>query len=165
MPFLDRLLAVAKPGYPLAAATIVAGLALTAAGSQAAPERSDKPPAKAAAQRSPAIGCGSGAPGSSRFVVTRPDGGTRAMQLCDGKDGEDLAATAQALSDAIDAEGEDAVFRAHARMPELLSLRLMRDRTHVDPSLTAADRRKNLAAMNDKIENLENEISNSPKAQ
>jgi hypothetical protein len=152
---LDR-----KKGFPAAAAILFGGLILTAAGSQAAQGESDRPSVDAVAMRLVRPGCGNDSGEARKFVVSRAVGGTRSMELCDGGDARDPAATAKALSDAIDAEG-DPKFYADPRMPELLSLRLARSRTDMDPSLSSEERMKSRAALDAEIVALESAMAKS----
>lgn len=144
--------------------TALAGLTLTAAGLYAAPDRADRALVDGAVAQLSEPGCQSRAPEGKRFVVPKADGGTRTIEICNVEDRENLAATATALSEAIDAERGKDKFYVHAKMPDLLVLRVTRARTDVDPSLVASERMKKLKAINVEISKLENEISSSADA-
>lgn len=140
---------------------VTAGLVLMAAGSSAAQDQA--PVASEAGPVTPplAAGCENGAFAGALFVVPKAGGGTRSMEICNVGDRGDPAATARALSDAIDAERGKDKFYAHPKMPDLLVLRVTRARADVDPSLSVGERRKMLASINAQIDELESDISKS----
>ena len=145
------------------AIVVATGSSFGAGGSEAAigPEGTRE----AEAARLDVAGCREDAHSAERFAVAKADGGTRIMRLCGAGNGNDRSAIARELSAAIDAEPEDAEIHADARMPELLGLRLMRSRTHVDPSLTREERLARLATLQNQIETLEHEISKAIQPQ
>lgn len=79
-------------------------------------------------------------------------------------DRNDLSGTNGALGAAIQADAGKSAIYSHARMPELLSLRLMAARTEVDSSLPARDRLHQLTKINHQIVSLESEISREARA-
>jgi hypothetical protein len=133
---------------------------MTAGDLQAAPEH----PAIAALQvevsTNRLIGCGLKGRGAQRFVVERAGGGTRRMEICSTEPSGDLAATAQALSLAIDAAATQP-FRVTSdpRTVDLVGLRLLRARTEVDPTMDTDARSRKLTEIDDSINALEDDLS------
>jgi hypothetical protein len=152
-----------KSGYCMTAA-ILAAVALTAAGSHSKQSVPNESSVETAAAQLAMAACASGVGDSNRFVVPKAGGGTRTMEICGGGAKGDQAATARALSDAIDAARDDDKFYNHPRMPELLALRVLRARTDIDPSLKSDERMKRLSRLNDEISSLESDISKTTSA-
>jgi hypothetical protein len=100
-----------------------------------------------------------------RFVVERASGDKRVMVLCDAESDNGRHNTAQALSAAIDEEADDSSYYSHARMPELLDLRMAKARLYIDPSIAPEERFKASAALDVAIKSLEAQILNSIKRQ
>jgi hypothetical protein len=141
-------------------AAVAGGVGMTASGLQAAPEH----PAIAAVQVEVSfnrlVGCGLEGRSAQRFEVKRAGGGTRTMEICDAEPRGDLAATAQALSVAIDAAAaQPFILTSDPRTMDIIGLRLMRSRTEVDPTLDTDVRSRKLTEIDDSIKALEDDLS------
>jgi hypothetical protein len=143
----------AKRGFPLLATALGASLSVTTVSLQAA----GNDPSGASA-RFDASACEVGVtdigPADSASEVRicgRPGQGQRSQP------GEELGAAARA-------EAAKAAIHSHARMPELLSLRLMAARTEADAAMPAVDRLHTLTGINRKIVSLELEISQAAQS-
>ncbi|HYJ83734.1 MAG TPA: hypothetical protein VEW26_12945 [Allosphingosinicella sp.] len=156
MPSIKPLLEASAKRSFLIGTAMAGGLGMTASGLQAAPEQ----PAIAAPQievspdRLP--GCGLEGRGAQRFVVDRAGAGTRTMQICDTEPRGDPAATAQALSLAIDAAAAQP-FRltTDPATADIIGLRLRRDRTEMDSRKDPDTRTRELLEIDAAIKQLE----------
>jgi hypothetical protein len=143
----------AKWRTPLAAA-LIAGLGVTTVSLQAAGNDSG-----GTSPRLAGGDCDLGATGAKSVAAGGPAVEASAVRICGEPDRGDLSGTAEALGAAIKAEAANSAIYAHARMPELLSLRLMAARTEIDSSLPTANRLQKLARIKRQIVALESEIS------
>lgn len=145
---------------------IAVGMALTlTAGSlhAAGPEPIDVAASRTAAPFA-LLNCSNDAHGSKPFAGNRADGGMRTIEICSSNNQDEYSGFARALSAAMEAEAGKSAFYSHARMPELLSLRLSRARADVDTSTGADDRAQKLAKIELAIKALEDEISKTAQA-
>jgi bla regulator protein BlaR1 len=139
-------------GAAMVAALTLGGLVLTASGSGAAHGVPD--PALAPSPSADPIGCTE----SKSFVVPRADGSRREMILC----GDDASVTpdrARALAAGMDEAPDAPRLVSDSRTPELLSLRLRRARTEVDPSLAAGPRAEKVTALDQAIARVEEDMA------
>jgi hypothetical protein len=130
----------------------VPGLAGSA---QSRDEVSVRPSVRAEAASTALVDCGLGGKGAREFTVKRSNGETRVMELCGVGDGSGASGTAQALSDALDAQGAGGFeFPFDARF-KLMTLQLARARAEVEASMAADAKARQRAAIDRAIEALE----------
>ena len=115
-----------KLGYAIVAA-LIAGLGASSGASQAAPEETVAGVVRVEASQDMLRDCGLAGRGAERFVVKRPEAGTRTIEMCGGND----LATARALSLALD-EASASRIESGPLTPQILNLRLMRARAEVE---------------------------------
>jgi hypothetical protein len=160
MPRIKPRLETSAKWLLAVAAAVAGGPGMTADGLQAAPEHPAIAAVKVEVSSNLLLGCGLEGRGAQHFVVEPAGAGPRTIEICNNESDGDLAATARALSLALDvAAAQSFQITSDPRTLDLIDLRLMRARTDVDPTMDAHVRAHKLAEIDHSIAVLEDDLA------